>query len=104
MNKKDLKEYCIQLFAEGKTITEIAKLTSYSRKYIANLLKEDEKYIQLKNTKKLKVYKRKNNGQMMVYIPTSFLEKLGISRNKNNAEYVNVFYDKKENKIIISKV
>lgn len=103
MNKEELKKYCLQLFSEGKTITEISKLTNWSRTYITNLLKKDEKYIQLKNTKKLKVYKRKNNGQMMVYVPTDFLEKLGVSKNKDKSEYVNVVLDEKENKIIISK-
>lgn len=103
MNKEEFKKYCLQLFAEGKTITEISKLTNWSRKYITNLLKKDEKYMQLKNKKKIKVYKRKNNGQMMVYVPTNFLEKLGVSKNKDKSEYVNVVLDEKENKIIISK-
>ena len=48
MEKNELKECCIKLLSEGKTISEIARQTSWSRKYIANLLKDDERYIQIK--------------------------------------------------------
>lgn len=103
MNKVDFKKYCLKLFTEGKSISKISKLTNRSRKYITNLIKDDEKYIQIKNNKKIKVYKRKNGSHMIIYIPTTFIEKLGISKDRTKSEYVNVSYNEKDNNIIISK-
>lgn len=103
MEKKELKEYCIELLLQGKTVTEIANLTGWSRKYITNLLKNDERYLQTKNNKKIKVYKRKSSNHMIIYIPTTFIENLGISKDRNKLEYVNVSFDKKNNMIMIKK-
>lgn len=102
MDKKRLKEYCIKLFLEGKTYTEIAKLTDWSRTYITNLIKDDERVKEKNTIKKIKVHKRKN-GQMIIYIPTKSLENLGISRDINKIEYVNVKLDEQSKNIIIEK-
>lgn len=103
MDKKELKEKCINMFLEGKTYTEIAKLTNWSRTYISRLIEDDERVINKKNTRKIKVTKRKNRKQMVIYIPTEFIEKLGISNNKNINEYVNIILDEKAKNIKIQK-
>lgn len=103
MDKKEFKEYSINLLNEGKTISEISRLTNKSRKYITTLLKDDERYINLKNNKRIKVYKRKNGSHMMIYIPTSYIEALGVTKDRNKSDYVNVCFDKKNSVIMIEK-
>ncbi len=103
MNKKELKEKCINMFLEGKTYTEIAKLTNWSRTYISRLIEDDERVINKKNTRKIKVTKRKNRKQMVIYIPTEFIEKLEISNDKNINEYVDITLDEKSKNIKIQK-
>ncbi len=103
MDKKELKEQCVNMFLEGKTYTEIAKLTNWSRTYISRLIEDDERVIDKKNTRKIKVTKRKNRKQMVIYIPTEFIEKLGISNDKNINESVDVILDEKSKKIEIQK-
>ncbi len=46
MEKRELKKKCIELYLEGKTYTEIAKLTGWSRTFITDLIKNDEKIIE----------------------------------------------------------
>ncbi len=103
MENKKLKEEFIQLFLEGKSIAEISKLTGWSRKYITNLIKNDNRIIEKENTKILKVSKQKEGKQLVTYIPSKFLENIGISRNKNEIEYVKVTQDLKNKTIIIKK-
>lgn len=103
MDNKELKKQCIRLYLEGKTYTEIAKLTGWSRTFITNLIKTDKKIIERKNTRKIKVSKRKNNKQMIIYIPTEFIEKLGISKDTNKTEYVNISIDEESKTMIIKK-
>ena len=104
MNKKDLKEYCINMFSNGSTISDISKTTNKSRTYITNLIKDDEKYQAIKQNRKIKVYKRKNYKQMTIHIPTEFIKGIGVAEEKNKEDFVNVFYDKNNNQIIITKV
>lgn len=104
MEIKRLKEYCINMFANGSTISEIAKTINKSRTYITNLIKDDEKYKSIKLNRKIKVYKRKNYKQMTIHIPTEFIKGIGVTDDKNTKEFVNVFYDKNNNQIIITKV
>ncbi len=104
MNEKELKKYCVNMFAKGNTIVNISKQTGFSRTYISNLIKEDEQYKTIKNKRKIKVYKRKNYKQMTIHIPTEFIKGIGISENKNKAEFVDVFYDALNNQIIIKKI
>lgn len=103
MKNLSLKEQCINYFLDGKTLTEIAKLTGWSRKYITNLIKNDERVIKKENTKILKVSKQKEGKQLVTYIPSKFLENIGISRNKDDVEYVKVTQDLKNKTIIIKK-
>ena len=103
MNEKDLRKYCIDMFAKGSTIISIAKQTGFSRTYISNLIKEDNQYKIIKNKRKIKVYKRKNYKQMTIHIPTEFIKGIGISEDKAKDEFVNIFYDVTNNQIIIKK-
>lgn len=104
MNKKDLKKHCVKLFSEGQTISEIAKTINKSRTYITNLIKDDDTYKAIKQNRKIKVYKRKNYKQMTIHIPTEFIKGIGVAEDKNKNDFVNVFYDKDNNKIVITKV
>ena len=103
MEKEDLKNKCIELYLEGKTYTEIAKLTGWSRTFITNLIKNDEKIVEQKNKRIIKVYKRKNNNRMVIYIPTEFIENIGISKDITQSDYVDIFVDKKNKSITINK-
>ena len=104
MDKKELKKYCINMFANGSTLSNIAKDTGFSRTYITNLIKDDKKYLNIKDNRKIKVYKRKNYKQMTIHIPTEFIKAIGISEDKNKDEFVNVFHDATNNQIIIKKI
>ena len=104
MNKEELRKYCIDMLAKGNTIVKIAKQTGFSRTYISNLIKEDDQYKIIKNKRKIKVYKRKKYKQMTIHIPTEFIKGIGISENKNIEEFVNIFYDRFNNQIIIKKI
>mgnify|MGYP001092142393 CR=1 FL=1 len=102
--RKKLKEKCIKMYLEDhKTLEEIAKLTNWSRTFITNLIKNDERYIKEKNTRKIKVSKRKERRQLAIYIPTEFIEKLGISRDIDKTEYVNISLAEDNKTIIIKK-
>ena len=103
MNKKELKEQCVKMYCEGKSYVEIAKLTGWSRTYISNLIKNDERIKKMNNTKKIKVQKKKKDNRLVVYIPTKYIEKLGISKDFNIDEYVDVTIDEKNKNIIIEK-
>ena len=104
MDREKLKKQCLDMYInEHKTLEEIAKLTGWSRTYITNLIKNDARYVDKKNNKKLKVYKRKTTNQMLIYITTEFIEKLGISKDFNKTEYVDVSFDEKNQSIIIKK-
>lgn len=104
MDKSELKEFCISMFLDGHTISYIAKTINKSRTYITNLIKNDDRYISTKRNRKIKVYKRKNYKQMTIHIPTEFIKGIGITEYKSQTEFVNVFFDKDNNQIIISKV
>lgn len=104
MDKKELKKYCIDMFSNGSTISDIAKTINKSRTYITNLIKDDETYKAIKQNRKIKVYKRRNYKQMTIHIPTEFIKRIGVSEDKNINDFVNVFYDKNKNQIIITKV
>ena len=103
MDKNKFKEQCLQLFINGETLSEISKLTGKSRTYITNLIKDDENYINIKQNRKIKVYKRKNYKQMTIHIPTEFIKGIGVTEDKNKTDFVNVFYDKEKKQIIIKK-
>lgn len=103
MEKENLKEECVKLFLAGKNYTEIAKLTNYSRSYIANLIKDDNRVKEKLNTKTVKVYKLKNSTRMKIPISTDFLSKIGIDKDNKKEEYVEINLDEKNKSIIIKK-
>ena len=103
MNKEKLKEQCVQMFLEGKNYTEIAKLTNRSRQYIASLIKDDERVKEKLNTRTVKVYKLKNSTRMKISISTDFLSKIGISKDNNKDEYVEINLDEENKTITIKK-
>lgn len=104
MDKKELKEDCINKFIKGFSLSKIAKDISKSRTYITNLIKDDERYKLYKQNRKIKVYKRKSYKQMTIHIPTEFIRGIGVTEDKNKTDFVNVFYDKENNQIVITKV
>lgn len=103
MEKKELKEKCIKMFLSGKNYTEIAKLTGYSRQYVTDLIKDDERVKEKLNTKIIKVYKMKNSTRMKIPVNTDFLNKIGISKDKRKDEYVEIKLDEKNKTITIKK-
>lgn len=103
MNKKELKEKCINMYLQGKTFTEIAKLTGWSRTFITNLIKNDKRIIDKRNTIKIKVYKNKKTKRISLTLNKETLNKIGISDDSYKDEYVNVLYNEKDNSIVIRK-
>ena len=103
MDKESLKEQFIKLYSEGKNFSQIGELTGWSREFVRNLIKNEPEILKRKCSKKIKVSKRKDNNQMYIYIPTEFIEKLGVSRDKQKNEYVNIFINEKDKSIIIKK-
>lgn len=99
----DLKEECIKLFLDGKNYIEIAELTNHSRNYIANLIRDDNRVKEKLNTRIVKVYKLKNSTRMKIPISTDFLSKIGISKDNNKDEYVEINLDEKNKTITIKK-
>ena len=98
-----LKEEFIKMFLDGKTYTDISKQTGWSRTFITNLIKDDERVKDCEHYKKIKVYKRNDNKQMIIPIPTDFIKKLGILEDIDKPEYVDIYLDEKNERIIIKK-
>lgn len=103
MDKKELKEKCINMYLQGKTFTEIAKLTGWSRTFITNLIKNDKRIINKRNITKIKVYKNKKTKRISLTLNKETLNKIGVSDDSYKDEYVNVLYDEKDNSIVIRK-
>ena len=103
MKKKDLKEICIQLYLKGKNYSQISKELNMSRTYVSMLIKDDERIIDKQNTKKMKVYKRKNDKRLSIFIPPKFIKEIGITEDLKIDEYVDISIDKEGKKIIIEK-
>lgn len=101
--KENLKEKFIEMYLEGKTIIEISKIMNYSRNFIGRTIKDDERVINYRNNKTLKVIKYKNNNKMLVPITTSLLEQIGISKDREYDDYVDVKLDNDSKTIIIKK-
>ena len=102
-NREELKNKFVELYLQGKTMQEIAKLTDCSRNYVSNLIKDNKLVKDKRNKKTIKVYKLKSQNRMTVSINTEFLRKIGINNNQNNDEYVDVFVDEKNKTITIKK-
>ncbi len=104
MEKEKLKEECIKLFLSGKSYTEIAKLTNYSRQHVSNLIKNDKRIKEKLNNKTVKVYKLKNRSRMNIPINAEFLRKIGVSKNCEKEDFVEVHLDEKNKIITIKKL
>lgn len=104
MEKEDLKRKSIQLFLDGHNYTEIAKLTGYSRQYISNLIKDDERVKEKLNKRIVKVYKYKNVTKATIPIGVDFLREIGIDSKSNNDDYVEIQLNKKDKTITIKKL
>lgn len=103
MENKQLKEQCIQLYLQGKNYTEISKVTGYSRTYITNLIKNDERVMQKQNTRIAKVYKRQDDKRLTINIPSKFIKSIGISQELTEDEFVDISVNNATNEIVIKK-
>jgi len=101
--KENLKEKFIEMYLEGKTIIEISKIMNYSRNFVGRTIKDDERVINYRNIKTLKVIKYKNNNKMLVPITTSLLEQIGISKDREHSDYVDIKLDNDAKTITIKK-
>ena len=102
-NKEELKNKFVQLYLQGKTMQEIAKLTGCSRNYVSNLIKDNELVKNKRNKKIIKVYKLRNEKKMKISISTDFLKKIGIDTSLNKEEYVDIQVNEKNKTITIKK-
>lgn len=102
-NKDLLRKKCVELYLDGKSMSEISKVVNCSRNYVGQLLKNTKEVIQYRNKSKVKVFKYKSINKMTVPISVNFLNKIGISKDVNVAEYVDVSVDDKKKEIIIRK-
>ena len=102
-NKEELKNKFVELYLQGKTMQEIAKLTGCSRNFVSNLIKDNELVKEKKNKKTIKVYKLRTQKRMTIAINTYFLNKIGINIHSNKAEYVDIKVNEKDKTITIKK-
>lgn len=102
-NKNFIKEEAVKLYLGGKNLSEISKLTGWSRNYLGNLIKDDERIKEYRNQKTVKLYKQKKQNRINVPISTEFWGKIGISNNCDIPDFVDIKVDEKEQIIIIKK-
>ena len=102
-NREDLKNKFVELYLQGKTMQEIAKLTGCSRNFVSNLIKDNKLVKEKKNKKIIKVYKLKTQNRMTIAINTNFLSKIGIDIHSNKDEYVDIQINEKDKTITIKK-
>lgn len=102
-NKEELKQRAINLYTDGKTYIEISKVIGCSRNYVSELIRNDSRVLAYKNKKILKLYKRLNKSKISIPISLDFWDKIGISKNPNISEEVEIIVDEKERTILIKK-
>ena len=102
-NKDDMRRQAIQLYLEGKNYIEIAKILSCSRNYVSNLIKDNEQVKEKQNNKVLKVYKNPNKGKKNLTIGIDLLSKIGIDKDNQSIDYVQINLDEKNKSLIIKK-
>lgn len=102
-NREELKNKFVELYLQGKTMQEIAKLTGCSRNFVSNLIKDNELVKNKRNKRTIKVYKLKTQRRMSIAINTDFLSKIGISINSNKDEYVDIEVNEKDKTITIKR-
>lgn len=102
-NKEEIKETAIKLYIQGKTLIEISKLTGYSRNFLGNIIKDDERIKNYRNSKTVQLYKWKNKCRINVPISTEFWVKIGISNDSNIKELVDITVNENDGTITIKK-
>lgn len=103
IDKENLKEQFINLYLQGKTMQEISKLTGWSRNYVGKIIKDDDRIKKYRNYHTVKVYKYKMQNKMNIPIAVGFLEKIGISRDLNVEDFIDVILDENEKTITLKK-
>lgn len=103
VNKSDLKEQAVQLYLNGNNYADIAKIIGRSRNYVSNLIKEDDRVTNYKNQRIVKLYKNANDSRITVFIPLDYWEKIGVSKNPNISENIQMVVDEQTKRIIIEK-
>lgn len=103
-NKTLLKEKFVEMYLQGKTMQEISKLTGWSRNFVGKLIKNDPRIKQYRNNKIIKLYKGKNQHRINATISVEFWEKIGVSRDPNIEEFVNIIVDENNSVITIKKI
>lgn len=102
-NREEMKEEAIKLYLEDKNYIEIAKIIGCSRNYVSNLIKEDTRVKSYKNKKIVKLYKKLNQSKITIPISLDYWQKIGVSKNPNIAENIEITVDEKKQIILIKK-
>lgn len=102
-NKDEMKEQAIKLYLEGRSYTEIANIFGCSRNYVSTLIKEDSKIKKFKNKKIIQLYKKPKYSKIEVPINLDFWEKIGISKDSNIINKVEISVDEETQVISIKK-
>jgi len=101
--REELKKEAVRLFLSGNNFSEIAKKMNFSRTFITDLIKNDERVKAKRNFTTIKVYKNGKNKKMRLGLSTAFLSEIGIDKDCSKVDYVDVFLDKENGQIIIKK-
>ncbi len=102
-NKNEMKEQAVLLYLKGKTYIDIAEIIGCSRNYVSNLIKNDERVVKKQNLKVLKIHNSTPTTKKSLTIGINVLNKIGISRNNDIEEYVELLIDESNKQILIKK-
>ena len=102
-NIEEMKRIALELFLNGKNYTEIANSLGCSRNYISHLINNEDEVIKRKYTKVFKVYKNPNGTKKHLTIGIELLSLIGVSRNKDENDYVKIIFDEKNKNLILKK-
>lgn len=103
-NKNEMRENAIQLYLKGNNYTQIAKIINCSRNYISDLIKDDYRIKNFRNKRIFKLYKKMNLSKISIPIPLEYWEKIGISKDPNIDESIEIIVNEKDKTILIKKV
>lgn len=101
--KQNLKDKAIELYLKGYNFSQIADKLNYSRTFITDLIKDDDKIKEKRNRAILKVYKNLKNKKMQIGLSNDFLTKIGIDKDCSKIDYVDVVVEEDKQRIIIKK-
>lgn len=102
-NKDIMKEQAIQLYIEGKNYIEISQIIGCSRNYVSNLIRDDIRIKEYKNKKVVKLYKKERKSTIILPISLEYWEKIGISKDLNTTEHVEITVDEEKKIMVIKK-